>query len=257
MTGIDKTLLRHLLLIDGHWEIGDYQIDMRKRRCDVWVGPQLQRDWLGRPKKNAKERTTQHTWQHLSFGPLRFVLHVTVPAAVEVEKRPSWLGDPGMPFTSALAQQVFFLFNEGLTLQSVCKVMGLSLNDVWRYRFALDNGLAQVHGSAPLEPAMAPVQRAAVPAAAAAQAAAVADVLAVPAGNVPDVADPVWMQLASGAKQLDIKVLSLKLMLTRVRSQLEMISDDEVRLLKLRDLHRYFLKNERVLTHELSQLRAA
>jgi len=55
--------------------------------------------------------------------------------------------------------------------------------------------------------------------------------------------------------KLDIRVLSLKLMLTRVRSQLEVISDDEVRLLKLRDLHRYFVKNERVLGHELAQLK--
>jgi hypothetical protein len=72
---------------------------------------------------------------------------------------------------------------------------------------------------------------------------------------VPDVTDPVWMQLVNGEMKLDIRVLSLKLMLTRVRSQLEVISDDEVRLLKLRDLHRYFVKNERVLGHELAQLK--
>jgi len=41
------------------------------------------------------------------------------------------------------------------------------------------------------------------------------------------------------------------------QADLELISDDEVKLLKLRDLHRYFVKNERVLTHELRQLRTA
>ncbi|WP_051511870.1 hypothetical protein [Methylibium sp. T29] len=72
---------------------------------------------------------------------------------------------------------------------------------------------------------------------------------------MPDVTDPIWLRLANGDLQLDIRVLSLKLMLTRVRSQLDLISDDEVRLLKLRDLHRYFVKNERVLSHELAQLK--
>lgn len=254
--GIDKTLLRHLLLIDGPWEIGDYQIDLRKRRCDVWVGPHVQRGWLGRPK-SAPVKTTQHSWQHLPFGPLRFVLHVSVPSGAEGGNRPAWMGDAGMPFTNALAQQVFFFFNEGLSLQSVCTLMNLSLNDVWRYRFALDNGLAHVQpmdaaqrAGAPAAPA--PQTASALPAAATAHinGAAVAG-----SGAVPDVTDPVWLQLANGNLQLDIKVLSLKLMLTRVRSQLEVISDDEVRLLKLRDLHRYFVKNERVLSHELSQLK--
>jgi hypothetical protein len=257
MMGIDKTLLRHLLLIDGPWEIGDYQLDLRKRRCDVWVGPQVQRGWLGRPRKTPPVRSTQHTWQHLPFGPLRFVLHVTVPATSEGAPKPPWMGDPGMPFTGALAQQVFFFFNEGLSLQSVCTLMSLSLNDVWRYRFALDNGLAQVQGGAAAGSPARPGAAAATAAASASTSSAIAAAAALTppvSGSVPDVTDPVWLHLANGSLQLDIKVLSLKLMLTRVRSQLELISDEEVRMLKLRDLHRYFVKNERVLSHELSQL---
>lgn len=72
---------------------------------------------------------------------------------------------------------------------------------------------------------------------------------------MPDVTDPVWLRLLDGDLSLDIKVLSLKLMLTKLRSQLDLIHDEEVRLLKLKELHRYFVKNERVLTHELDQLR--
>lgn len=242
MTGIDKALLRQLLLIGNAWEIGDYQLDLRKRRCDVWVAPEVERSWFGRPRKAAAVRTEQHTWQHLALGPVRFFLHVSAPVGADLS-RSSWTGDPGMPFTHALAQQVFAMFNEGMELTAICKMMGLSLNDVWRYRFAIDNGLVQSQTGAPKAPAR--------PAA----AAAAADVSRGGATAVPDVADPVWLRVVSGDLKLDIKVLSLKLMLTRVRSQLELISDDEVRLLKLRDLHRYFVKNERVLSHELTQLR--
>jgi hypothetical protein len=128
-------------------------------------------------------------------------------------------------------------------LQSVCTLLDLSLQDVWRYRYALDTGRAG--GSEPVarqtEPAPAP---AATPAGAA------------PANTaVPDVTDPVWLRLLDGDLSLDIKVLSLKLMLTRLRSQLDLIQDEEVRMLKLKELHRYFVKNERVLNHELDQLR--
>ncbi len=239
MTGIDKALLRQLLSINGAWEIDDYQLDPRKQRCDVWVGPQVERGWFGRPK-SAPPRTQAHSWQHVPLGGLRFFLHVNVPVGAPLGRLP-WSGDPGMPFTHTLAQQVFVMFNEGLPLPAVCKLLGLSLNDVWRYRFAIDNGLVQGEQPAP-----------------AAKSAADAAPDAAPAGSgVPDVTDPVWLRVVDGDLKLDIRVLSLKLMLTRVRSQLEVISDDEVRLLKLRDLHRYFVKNERVLGHELAQLRAA
>ena len=245
MTGIDKALLRQLLSITGAWEITDYQLDARKQRCDVWVGPQVERGWFGRPRKAAPVRSTQQTWQHVPFGAIRFFLHVAAPVGVEFGKSP-WTGDPGMPFTHALAQQVFVLFNEGIPLPAICKLMSLSINDVWRYRFALDNGLVQSQAA---EPAVASPRP--VPAASTARAPESAE-----AGGVPDVSDPVWLQLVNGDLKLDIRVLSLKLILTRVRTQLELISDDEVRLLKLRDLHRYFVKNARVLSHELAQLKA-
>jgi hypothetical protein len=69
------------------------------------------------------------------------------------------------------------------------------------------------------------------------------------------VSDPVWLKLIEGQVDLDIRALSLKLLMTRLRSQLEVITDEEVRMLKLRELHRYFVKNARMLGHELSQLR--
>lgn len=250
MTGIDKALLRQLLAVSGAWEIGDYQLDLRKQRCDVWIGPQIERGWFGRPK-SAPPRTESRTWQHVAFGNVRFFLHVSVPVGADLSRLP-WAGDNGMPFTHALAQQVFVMFNEGMPLPAICKLMGLSLNDVWRYRFAIDNGLVQAEGGAAPRAAAARPQPEAAAAPVAPRSASETD------GDtaVPDVTDPVWLRVVNGELKLDIKVLSLKLMLTKVRSQLEVISDDEVRMLKLRDLHRYFVKNERVLAHELSQLKA-
>ena len=142
MTGIDKALLRQLLSITGAWEITDYQLDARKQRCDIWVGPQVERGWFGRPKKAPPTRVQQHTWQHVALGSVRFFVHLSAPNGADLA-RLAWTGDIGMPFTHALAQQVFVMFNEGMPLPAICKLMGLTLNDVWRYRFAIDNGLVQ------------------------------------------------------------------------------------------------------------------
>ncbi|MDQ7746063.1 hypothetical protein [Hydrogenophaga pseudoflava] len=238
MISIDKALLRQLLLIERPWEVRDYRLDVRKRRCDVWIGQEPERGWFGRPKAAPVGEVA--VWQHLALGPLRFHLHVTLPPGFE-SRGIGWMGEPGMPFTRALAARVFALFGEGVPLQSVCTLLDLSLQDVWRYRYALDTGRA---GGGDSESPARPAE----PAAPLAEPA--------PASTaVPDVTDPVWLRLLDGDLSLDIKVLSLKLMLTKLRSQLDLIHDEEVRLLKLKELHRYFVKNERVLTHELDQLR--
>lgn len=240
MISIDKALLRQLLLIERPWEVREYQFDPRKRRCDVWVAPEVERGWFGRERKPAASTLTG-SWRHLSIGPIRCHLHVALPPGQE-HPGLEWLGEPGMPFTRALSQRVFAMFNEGVSLQSVCTLMDLSLQDVWRYRYAIDSGRPSGVAEAPV--AAPPVAAPRTP---------WADEPGHP--NVPDLTDPVWMRLLNAEMGLDIRVLSLKLMLTRVRSQLELINDEEVRLLKLRELHRYFVKNERVLTHELAQLR--
>lgn len=248
-TGIDKALLRQLLSVSGGWDVTDYELDLRKQRCDVWVGPQVERGWFGRPRKTHAGPTDQHVWRHLAFGRTRFVIHVTAPQGSDLS-RMIWAGDAGMPFTRALAQHVFLMFNEGLSIEAICKLHGLSLNDVWKYRFAVDNGLVNVQAGQSTTPPAALAQQSAAP-----RPAGAALMAANGSDSVPDVADPVWMQLASGELKLDIRVLSLKLMLTKVRSQLEVIHDDEIRMLKLRDLHRYFIKNERALSYELAQIR--
>jgi hypothetical protein len=239
MISIDKALLRQLLLIERPWEVREYRLDVRKRRCDVWIAQEPERGWFGRPK--AVPAGEAAVWQHLAIGPVRFHLHVSLPLGFE-SRGIGWMGETGMPFTRALAARVFALFGEGVSLQSVCALLDLSLQDVWRYRYALDTGRT---GGTPPETPPRPPEPAMAPTAA----------LAMADSAVPDVTDPVWLRLLDGDMSLDIKVLSLKLMLTRLRSQLDLIHDEEVRLLKLKELHRYFVKNERVLTHELDQLR--
>ncbi len=242
---LDKTLLRMLMQVSEPWAVREYKVDLRNRRCDVWIGVEEPRGWFGRSKKSVQE-TRDGVWRHVNFGSMSVYMHVAAPLGADLSSL-GWVGDDGLPFTRDLAKQVFALFSEGVTLRAICALLDIPLSDVWRYRFALDNGkvgVAQAEAEAPK------VTRNVAAAAAVAQESANSE-------SVPDVGDPVWTRLATGDMNLDIRVLSLKLMLSRMRSQLDVISDDEVRMLKLRELHRYFVKNERMLTHELAQLRMA
>lgn len=73
--------------------------------------------------------------------------------------------------------------------------------------------------------------------------------------EVPDVSDPLWQALLSGDCDIEVRTLSLRLLLTKLRQQARGLQDDELRMLKLVELHRFFARHRAVLRHELEQLR--
>lgn len=73
-------------------------------------------------------------------------------------------------------------------------------------------------------------------------------------GRVPEVSDPLWLAVLNGDCALDVRALSLRLLLSRLRQQRGALLDDELRMLQLVELHRYFSKHHRQLQHELAQL---
>ena len=145
-----------------------------------------------------------------------------------------------MPFTHALSQRIFALLKAGCDFRAVGELLEVPPADVWRFRYFLDNGR---WGSA--EPPRAASDGEAAP------AAPVVD------DDIPAINDPVWLAVLEGRKQLEVRVLGLKLLLTRLRAQLDLIPDKEVRQLKVQEFHRYFSKNRHLLAFELDQIRSA
>lgn len=72
--------------------------------------------------------------------------------------------------------------------------------------------------------------------------------------ELPDVSNPLWLALLQDERNLDVRTLSLKLLLTKLRAQARGIQDDEVMMLKLVELHRFFGRHKAVLRHEIAQL---
>lgn len=235
-------LLGKLLQLREPWAVREYRLDAARQRMDIWVGVEVQRGWFGRPKARIEEGAEQ-VWRHLDSAGWKTFVHVIPPKNADLSSH-AWAGQPDLPFTRAMAKRIFNLLNEGLDLNGICTLYGINLDELWRFKYALDSGKTGIQ---------AEKQGRETPAKPVGEAAGAAP--ASGDGEVPDVSDPVWLQLASGTIEPDIRVLSLKLMLTRIRSQMEIIQDDEVRMLKLRELHRYFVKNSRMLSHELAQIR--
>jgi hypothetical protein len=259
MIVVDKSVLSRLLLVRPPWEVRDFRVDEHTRTCEVLIGLEPERrGWFGRVRPNPWGETT-HRWEHLPLSGMKLALVVALPNGVDV-KRTVWMGDRGMPFTRPLAHLVFAYFKEGVSLQSVCRLLDLPLQDLWRYRLALDTGRAGAHGesAATASESGFAASRSSQPAATSILPASGGPAEGPDAhGGVPQWDHPVWIRLINGELSLDIKMFSLKLMLSRVRSQLAVITDDEVRELKIRELHRYFVKNARMLGHELKQLEIA
>lgn len=180
-------------------------------------------------------------WRHLNF--MNFTCHVhTVDVLDERHHEMPWFGQPGLPFSNRFSHQVFVCLAEGLEMSAICEVMNIPFADLWKFKYALDHGLVKFEYTAAKKTGPA--------------RASAATPLSRPASSsgVPDAADPIWERLMTGERHLEIKMLGLQLIFTKLRQQFNQQQDDEVKVMKLRELHRYVERNERSLTHELHQL---
>lgn len=236
-------LWKQLLQVQEPWVIRECRADEFNRCMDVWVGVEAPRGWFRLGRARAAESGPEVVWRHVGFGGWKVQIHVRPPAGGDLPRQ-QWAGEAGMPFTRALDKQILALLNEGVDMAGVCKLLDVPMAELWRYRYALDNGRHAVgEGVRPAPQTSSPVV--AFPSGGAARGSD---------SQVPALDNPVWARLAEGELDIDVRVLSLQLLLSRTRVQISVIADEEVRMMKLRELHRYFLKNERMLSHELQQI---
>lgn len=229
-----RTLWKSLLSLPEPWVATAVAVQPALRRVDVGIGLDEPRGWFGLGRKPARATETL-SWRHLNYGD--WVVQVTVAAPLGADlSRHAWAGERGQPFSRGLSEQIFALLRTGCGLQVVSEVLGVPVGEVWRFKYFLDNGR---------------------------WTSAVADMpgvgsRGVPANEgLPAEDDPVWQEILEGRRTLDVRVLGLRMLLTKLRGQLDVINDDAVRTLKVQEFQRYFAKNQRLLSHEISQLRRA
>ncbi|MBK7900993.1 MAG: hypothetical protein KA603_05110 [Azonexus sp.] len=225
-----EDLLRSVLEVEAPWQIVKVRDDLGKRQVDVWVAQQTGRSGWFFGSKATVPQDREQVWRHINLGGSRCLIHA-VPAVMPGGQAPLWCGDGDLPFTRAMSRQIASMLLEGVKFQSICSILDVTVADLWKFKHSLDSGKAGLSSAPPPPPAAA-----------------------APSTRVPEADDPVWEKLLDGSTNIDIRVLSLKLLLTKLREQMRVITDAEVRVLKAYELQRYFLRYEQMLGHELGQL---
>ncbi|WP_263772012.1 hypothetical protein [Propionivibrio soli] len=224
-----EELLQQSLEIEAPWQVVDVRRDLGRKQIDVWVGLQSGKSsWLFGAKTATVREDQTHVWRHLNLCGSRCLVHAE--ATPESATQP-WRGEAGQPFTHLLSRSIVSMIRDGIKLQSICSILDIPVGDLWKFKHALDSGKTGI-SSLPPE----------------AKHSADAD------SGVPEPDSRVWMALLEGRVNIDIRLLSLKLLLTKMREQMRVIADNEVRTLKCYELQRFFVRYEKTLGHELAQL---
>ncbi|HMV20998.1 MAG TPA: hypothetical protein PKL28_09505 [Rhodocyclaceae bacterium] len=225
-----EDLLRSVIEVEAPWQVVKVRDDLGKRQVDVWIAQQTGRSGWFFGSKATVPQDREQVWRHINLGNSRCLIHA-VPPPKAAGEAPLWCGDGDLPFTRAMSRQIASMLLEGIKFQSICSILDVTVADLWKFKHSLDSGKAGLSSAPPPPPAAA-----------------------APSTRVPEADDPVWEKLLDGSTNIDIRVLSLKLLLTKLREQMRVITDAEVRVLKAYELQRYFVRYEQMLNHELGQL---
>lgn len=224
-----EDLLHHSLEIHAPWHIARVRNDLGKNQIDIWVSRETLRSGWFFGTRTSAQQGTEHVWRHINIGNSRCIVHAVNPGTAEGAEL-QWLGENDQPFTRSFARQIAGMFMQGVSFASVCSILDVAVADLWKFKHRLDSGKSGFSGYADA-----------------------GNMPGVISAAVPVASDPVWEQLLDGTIQLDIRVLSLKLLMTKLREQFSIITDGEVRILKAHELQRYFTRHEKLLSHELGQ----
>lgn len=233
------------------WRASHYRIDEVATMVHVWITRQTRpnvekkRSWFGfgaavQTVTEASATGPEMQWRHLNCMNFTCQIHTTDVLDERHFDLP-WFGQLGLPFSHRLSRQVFACLMEGMEMSAICDILNIPFSDLWKFKHALDNGQVKFEYTPAKKtgPATAPLGTSSPSA---------------NASNVPDVDDPVWERIITGELNIQIRTLSLQLLLTKLRQQVRLQQNDEVKLLKLRELHRYVERNQRSLGIELRQL---
>lgn len=247
--------------VGAPWRARQYMVDDVARTLHVWVTSQpavkveQKPGWFGAktvPLAAPKTNTVEQRWRHLDCMDYVCFIHTDDPLNAGHHDLP-WFGQPDMPFSNSLSRKVFQFMMEGLDLQVICDILKVSFTDLWKFKYSLDNGLLNFE-YAPATRRKAKDGVAPMATVAAALAADDSNAKLPELPTVPDMSDPVWEQLITGALPIQIKTLSFQLLLTKLSQQVSLQQSADVKIMKLRELHRYVERHQRVLGHELHQL---
>lgn len=240
-----------ILGLSGDWHLQHIRLSKAGDALEFMVGRvKTSKSWLGREQREVINGP-RHAWRHLDFGGMPTYVYAVVDGDDALFEQ-SWAGPRSQAFTRAMASYLVELMCSGADLGSICKLHRIDLDTLWRFRFSLEHAA----DDSVLEPGA--LQRLRQHESTLRQQAAAPNAPRAAARSgtqIPGPESPVWQLVASGEAQLQTNVFALRLLLARLRSEIEAIVDPRERQLKCAKLHRYFTNNIAQLADELRQVK--
>lgn len=222
----ESELCRHLLGVEAPWDVCRIRIDTYAKELHAYLST-TKSGWFGRylPDKPRAR------WRHTNVGGYRTFIHADLSEAPAYPTPPAFIGAPGNDFTQGLAHNVIRCLQAGLRYREVCELLEIDIHLAWQIKHAI-SGIESGGGAMALDEADAQ-------------------------SGIPPSHHPIWTRLLESSDVCQIRLLSLKLLLSRARQDFSRLSDDEVKAIKINEVRRFFIKHEKQLTSEIAQLNAA
>lgn len=256
----DLELFKQLLGLQDPWQVEMVEVDTPSHRLDIYVGfTPAKKKGLFKGSEQARcpecqtdlPRTGDYdavTLRHLPIAGLRAYLHVPPGDAVKCERescacRHPW-ANPGSRFTQAMESYIIDALQSAQSNQAAAKMAGITSAEA--------REISEASGVAPT----------------AAEPATTADASAdlegfddyqaydlLESGDVPGVDNSGWQRLIKGEIPVQTDSVALRMLLQRVRGQVEKNPGEETRRAGAQMLRQFFIKNQQLLRHELDMIK--
>lgn len=221
----DTEICRKLLQLEGPWNVDRVKVDVEARELHAYLV--AGKSWFGRPAF-VRPKTR---WRHVNVGAYKTFIHATIPEDHDQPLESAFLGEVGSDFTRGLAQRVLECLDAGLGYRQVCNLLEIDVYLAWQIRHAIGEGrLTQEEKRDDQNAEMTPPRQ------------------------IPPTGDPVWFRLLGADETIDIRLLGLRLLLARSRQGFSELSSNDAKIMRVNTVRRFFIKHEKQLDHEISQL---
>ncbi len=252
----DLDLCKQLLGLTDPWQVEAVEVDQPSNRLDIYIGFGVAgRKGLfgGGGQNRCPECHTELprtgdfeaiTLRHLPMAGLRTYLHVPPSGAVESDQidcicMRDWMAST-TKFTQAMEDHIIQALQHATTNQMAGKLAGVSSSEAREISEA--TGVVPSGQAAEAEPA------------AAAEASGSHEFAIEETGQVPGASHNGWQRLINGELSLQTDSVALRMLLQRIRSNLEKDPSQQTRLAGAQSLRQFFLKNQQLLHREIEML---
>lgn len=241
MSTSEYSAIAELLGIHAPWVVTGTQISASSRVFTVVLEQETPRTGLFTRRVVAPIQR-RYQWEHIAFAGWRCQVRLLLRQGGHIPMAP-WTGDGDDTYTRGLQREILDLLTAGATVEQLSVLLRLPFADLWRYKFRLDQGQGAK------APSVAPA-----PTAGQQARSGVSTIATAP--KIPAESDPAWMAVLLGRVKLDVRMLGLRLLLAKLQREAQLHGDEDLHRQAGGEIHRYFVRSQSQLRHELEQIAA-